>query len=216
MHVDVKKLGRILAAGHRVTGVRGGRATQTTANGRGRGVAGWEFVHVCVDDNSRLAYVEVLGDECAQTAIGFLERALGWFAEQGVEIRAVLSDNGSCYRRRFSEACRARGLRHLQTRPYRPQTKTLVSQCTSWARFGGSPVGEVPAEAFDEAWIARGGRLEEPLVLVVGLAGLEQVGALPGLHGGRVHAEAVGDLGEREQAPRAQSLGVAWEAVGTA
>src|SRR5215208_4114754 len=84
VHVDVKKLGRILAAGHRVTGVRGSRVTQTTAQGSGRGVAGWEFVHVCVDDNSRLAYVEVLGDECAQTAIDFLGRAVAWFAEQGV------------------------------------------------------------------------------------------------------------------------------------
>jgi transposase InsO family protein len=145
VHVDVKKLGRILAAGHRVTGVRGGRVTHTTARGRGRGVAGWEFVHVCVDDNSRLAYVEVLGDECAHTAIAFLERALGWFAEQGVEVRAVLSDNGSCYRRRFSEACRAMGLRHLHTRPYRPRTngkaerfiQTLINEW-AYARVYGS------------------------------------------------------------------------------
>jgi transposase InsO family protein len=145
VHVDVKKLGRILAAGHRVTGVRGGRVTRTTAKGSGRGVAGWEFVHVCVDDNSRLAYVEVLGDECAQTAIAFLNRALGWFAEQGVEIRAVLSDNGSCYRRRFSEACRAMGLRHLHTRPYRPRTngkaerfiQTLINEW-AYARVYGS------------------------------------------------------------------------------
>ena len=145
VHVDVKKLGRILAAGHRVTGVRGRRPTQTTAKGRGRGVAGWEFVHVCVDDNSRLAYVEVLGDECAQTAIAFLERALGWFAEQGVEVRAVLSDNGSCYRRRYSQACQALGLKHLHTRPYRPRTngkaerfiQTLINEW-AYARVYGS------------------------------------------------------------------------------
>ncbi len=145
VHVDVKKLGRILAAGHRVTGVRGSRVTQTTAKGRGRGVAGWEFVHVCVDDNSRLAYVEVLGDECAQTAIDFLGRATAWFAEQGVEVRAVLSDNGSCYRRRFSEACRALGLKHLHTRPYRPRTngkaerfiQTLINEW-AYARVYGT------------------------------------------------------------------------------
>jgi transposase InsO family protein len=145
VHVDVKKLGRILAAGHRVTGVRAGRVTQATAKGRGRGVAGWEFVHVCVDDNSRLAYVEVLGDECAQTAIAFLERALGWFAEQGVQVRAVLSDNGSCYRRRFSQACRGLGLKHLHTRPYRPRTngkaerfiQTLINEW-AYARVYGS------------------------------------------------------------------------------
>ena len=145
VHVDVKKLGRILAAGHRVTGVRGRRVTQTTAKGRGRGVAGWEFVHVCVDDNSRLAYVEVLGDERAQTAIDFLGRAIAWFAGQRVEVRAVLSDNGSCYRRRFSEACRARGLKHLHTRPYRPRTngkaerfiQTLINEW-AYARVYGS------------------------------------------------------------------------------
>jgi transposase InsO family protein len=145
VHVDVKKLGRILAAGHRVTGVRGSRVTQTTANGRGRGVAGWEFVHVCVDDHSRLAYVEVLGDECAQTAIEFLGRAIAWFAEHGIELRAVLSDNGSCYRRRFSEACRALGLKHLHTRPYRPRTngkaerfiQTLINEW-AYARVYGT------------------------------------------------------------------------------
>jgi transposase InsO family protein len=145
VHVDVKKLGRILAAGHRVTGVRGSRATQTTAQGSGRGVAGWEFVHVCVDDNSRLAYVEVLSDESAETAIDFLGRAVTWFAEQGVEVRALLSDNGSCYRRRFSEACRALGLKHLHTRPYRPRTngkaerfiQTLINEW-AYARVYGT------------------------------------------------------------------------------
>ena len=145
VHVDVKKLGRILAAGHRVTGFRGSRVTQTTAKGRGRGVAGWEFVHVCVDDHSRLAYVEVLGDECAETAIDFLGRAVAWFVEQGIEVRALLSDNGSCYRRRFSEACRALGLKHLHTRPYRPRTngkaerfiQTLINEW-AYARVYGT------------------------------------------------------------------------------
>jgi transposase InsO family protein len=122
VHVDIKKLGRILWPGHRVTGSRRGRPTQTTPTGRGRGIAGWEFVHVCVDDRTRLAYVEVLDDELAQTAIGFLRRAIAWFAAQGVAIRAVLSDNGCCYRRSFGEACHALGLRHLRTRPYRPRT----------------------------------------------------------------------------------------------
>ena len=120
VHVDVKKLGRILKPGHRVTG----RRVQKTVRRDGRvvGVAGWEFVHVCVDDHTRLAYVEVLDDELAQTAIGFLQRAIAWFADHGVTLRAVLSDNGCCYRRTFSEACAALGLRHLHTRPYRPRT----------------------------------------------------------------------------------------------
>jgi len=120
VHLDVKKLGRILRPGHRVTGIK--RQQSKRIDGRLTGVAGWEFVHVCVDDYTRLAYVEVLADELAQTAIGFLRRAIAWFAEHGVTIRAVLSDNGCCYRRRFSEACAALGLRHLHTRPYRPRT----------------------------------------------------------------------------------------------
>jgi transposase InsO family protein len=138
VHVDVKKLGRILWPGsprHR----QPPRAPKAgDRRGRGRGIAGWEYVHVCVDDYTRLAYVEVLADECAATAIGFLERAVAWFAGHGVRVRAVLSDNGTCYRRRFSEACRAIGLKHRHTRPYRPRTngkaerfiQTLVNE---WA-----------------------------------------------------------------------------------
>jgi transposase InsO family protein len=120
VHLDVKKLGRILKPGHRVTGIK--RQQSRRINGRLTGVAGWEFVHVCVDDHTRLASVEVLEDEYVQTAIGFLGRAIAWFAERGVTIRAVLSDNGCCYRRTFTEACQALGLRHLHTRPYRPRT----------------------------------------------------------------------------------------------
>jgi transposase InsO family protein len=124
VHVDIKKLGRFRRPGHRVTG-RGGhqRDTQTTAKGRGRGVVGWDFVHVCVDDATRIAYVEVLADERGQTAAAFLERACAWFADRGVEIERVMTDNGSCYvSRAHADACRSLGLRHLRTRPYRPRT----------------------------------------------------------------------------------------------
>jgi transposase InsO family protein len=124
VHVDVKKLGRFRRPGHRVTG-RGGhhRVTQTTEAGRGRGVVGWDFVHVCVDDATRIAYVEVLGDERGATAAGFLERAVRWFGERGIEIERVMSDNGSCYvSTAHAEACARLRLRHLRTRPYRPRT----------------------------------------------------------------------------------------------
>jgi len=124
IHVDVKKLGRISVkgAGHRVTGHR---ASQFKS-GRGaerRKVTGWEFVHVCVDDATRLAYVEVLADEKGETAAGFLRRAVTWFAGMGVAVERVLSDNGACYRSHLhAAACRELGIRHLRTRPRRPQT----------------------------------------------------------------------------------------------
>jgi len=123
VHVDVKKLGRFRRAGHRVTGSKRGRLTQTTASGRGRGVVGWEFCHVMVDDATRLAYVEVLPDERGETAAEFLRRAIAWFATRGVRVERVMSDNGSCYRSAVhSAACRELDLRHLFTRPYRPRT----------------------------------------------------------------------------------------------
>jgi transposase InsO family protein len=124
VHVDVKKLGRFRRPGHRVTGRGPGRrVTQTTAKGRGRGVVGWDFLHVCVDDATRLAYVEVLPDERGATAAGFLRRAVAWLLERGIKTERVMSDNGSCYvSRDHARACHELGLRHLRTRPYRPRT----------------------------------------------------------------------------------------------
>jgi transposase InsO family protein len=113
VHVDVKKLGKIARPGHRVNGDR------TT---RVRGI-GWEFAHVAVDDATRLAYVEVLADEKAATAAGFLRRAIAFFARYGIRVERVLTDNGSCYRALVHAlACKALGIRHLRTRPYRPRT----------------------------------------------------------------------------------------------
>jgi len=118
VHVDVKKLGRILKPGHRVHGNR-----RTREKPGGFGIAGWEFVHVMVDDYSRLAYAEVLPDERGPSAAAFLRRALAWFADHGVQVERVMSDNGSCYRSRVhAQACRELGLRHITTRPYRPRT----------------------------------------------------------------------------------------------
>lgn len=113
VHIDVKKLGRIGRPGHRVNGDR------TT---RSRGV-GWEFVHVAVDDATRLAYVEVLDDEKGATAAGFLRRAVAFFRRYGIRVERVLTDNGSCYRAVVHAlACKTLGIRHLRTRPYRPRT----------------------------------------------------------------------------------------------
>ena len=116
IHVDIKKLARFVRPGHRVTGrsVKGWRAQIRQ---------GWEFVHVAVDDYSRVAYVEILPDETAATAVGFLERARQWFAMHGVRVREVLSDNGSCYiAHDFARACRRLRIKHRRTRPNRPRT----------------------------------------------------------------------------------------------
>jgi transposase InsO family protein len=124
LHVDVKKLGRIQGgAGHRVTGKRRGNPTKTNAAGQRRRQVGWEFVHVCVDDATRLAYVEVLADEQATTAVAFLRRAIAFYRAHGVSVERVMTDNGSAYRSTIHAfACRALGVRHLRTRPYRPRT----------------------------------------------------------------------------------------------
>ena len=122
VHVDVKKLGRILRPGHRVTGDRSSRKLKRFGD-QVLGVAGWEFVHVMVDDYSRLAYVEVLADERGATAADFLRRGIAWFAERGITVERVLSDNGACYRSRWhTQACQQLGLRPIFTRPYRPRT----------------------------------------------------------------------------------------------
>jgi transposase InsO family protein len=126
VHIDVKKLGRIVGgAGKRIGGVGHSPSNpeHTDAAGRVRNTVGWEFVHVAVDDYSRMAYAEVLKDERATTAIGFLQRAIAFYRRHGIEVERVLTDNGSCYRAALHAlACHRLGLRHLRTRPYRPQT----------------------------------------------------------------------------------------------
>ena len=124
VHVDINKLGRILRPGHRVTGDRRSQTAKTyTPDGRRIGDAGWECVHVCVDDHSRLAYAEVLADEKGSTAVGFLRRALEFFAGHGVTVERVMTDNGAPYRSHLHAlACRQLVLRHLRTQPYRPRT----------------------------------------------------------------------------------------------
>ena len=113
LHLDIKKLGRIGRVGHRIHGDR------TT---RVRGI-GWEFVHVCIDDRSRLAYVEVLSDEQRVTTTGFLQRAVAYYRRLDIRVRAVMTDNGPAYLSHlFALACRTLRLRHLRTRPYRPRT----------------------------------------------------------------------------------------------
>jgi transposase InsO family protein len=124
IHIDIKKLGRIeRGAGHRVTGKRRGNPNKTDAAGRRRRQVGWEFVHIAIDDCTRLAYAEVLANEKASTVVAFLGRAIAFYERHGMTVQQLLTDNGSAYRSAVHAiACRALGIRHLRTRPYRPQT----------------------------------------------------------------------------------------------
>jgi transposase InsO family protein len=146
VHLDIKKLGRISArgAGHRVSG---NRSSQLKAGPRRLGATGWEFVHVAVDDATRLAYAEVLQDERGATAAGFLRRAVAWFESFAITVEAVLSDNGSCYRSKLHALALADlQIRHLFTRPYRPRTngkaerfiQTLTNRWAYGAIYGSS------------------------------------------------------------------------------
>ena len=125
IHIDVKKLGRIHGgAGKRITGrQRNPTPIRKDADGVERRLIGWDYVHIAIDDATRLAYAEVLTDETALTAIGFLKRAIQFFERHGMQVRELLTDNGSAYRSAIHTiACRALGIRHRRTRPYRPQT----------------------------------------------------------------------------------------------
>jgi transposase InsO family protein len=150
IHIDVKKLGRILVPGHRVTGNRRQGQTRNTytPDGRRIGDAGWEYVHIAIDDCTRLAYVEVLADERAATAVGFLRRAVAFFGRHGITVQRLITDNGSPYRSTVHAiACRVLGIRHLRTRPYRPQTngkaerfiRTLLGGWAYGALYRNSP-----------------------------------------------------------------------------
>jgi len=115
IHLDIKKLGRFERVGHRITGDRSGQS-----NSRG---VGWEFVHVCIDDASRVAFVQIKPDEKKESAIAFLNAALAYYENLGVKVARVMTDNGSCYKSfDFRDACRDRGLKHIRTRPYTPKT----------------------------------------------------------------------------------------------
>ena len=129
IHIDIKKLGKFNRTGHRITDDR-------TVKSRG---AGWEFVHVCIDDHSRLGFSQVLASERKEDAVAFLKAAITWYRKLGIRIERVMTDNGSCYRSRaFARACRALGLKHIRTRPYTPKTngkaeRFIQSSLREWA-----------------------------------------------------------------------------------
>ena len=149
VHVDIKKLGRIsaLGAGHRLVGHRRS-AHARRIGGRLTSLTGYEYLHVMIDDHTRLAYAEVLDDLTAACAIDFLHRAVAWFADRGVRIQAVMSDNGSCYiAHAYAAVLRQLGLKHLRIKPGRPRTngkaerliQTLLNEWAYARLYGSSP-----------------------------------------------------------------------------
>jgi len=152
IHIDIKKLGRIgkNGPGHRVKGVGRGR--------RSAG-AGWECVHVCVDDATRLAYVEGLPDEKVVTAIGFLRRAIKHYAGFGIKVERLMTDNGSAYKSfAHAAACRTLGIKHIRTRPYRPRTNGKAERFIR-TMLGGWAYGAIYASS-DERTAALSGWLD--------------------------------------------------------
>jgi transposase len=148
IHVDVKKLGRIVRVGHRITGIAGKRQA---GYHRKKFSAGWEFVHVAIDDATRLAYVELLDDEKAVTAVGFLRRAKAFFESYGMTVEAVMTDNGGAYRSTIHAlACKALGLKHLRTRAYRPQTNGKAERFIR-TMLGGWAYGAIYTNSTDRA-----------------------------------------------------------------
>jgi transposase InsO family protein len=150
IHIDTKKLGRIDGIGHRITGWHAGMH-------RARGI-GWDHLHVCIDDASRLAYTEILPDEKKESAIAFLGRAISWFNTLGVTVERLMTDNGSAYRSNaFRAACTQAGLRHIRTRPYTPRTngkaeRFIQTSLREWAYLQAYNSSAERAEAMTD-WI---------------------------------------------------------------
>jgi transposase InsO family protein len=121
IHIDIKKLGRFNEIGHRITGDRRGQSSR-------RGV-GWEYVHVAIDDHSRIAFAQVMPSEKRRSALAFLRATLGYYENLGIKVERVMTDNGSCYKSfAFRNACKRLGLRHIRTRPYTPKTNGKVER----------------------------------------------------------------------------------------
>jgi transposase InsO family protein len=152
IHLDIKKLGRFERTGHRITGKR-------TANASSRG-SGWEFVHVCIDDASRLAFSQIRPDEKKESSIAFLEAAISYYAALGVTVTRVMTDNGSSYRSRaFAKTCARLGLKHIFTKPYTPKTngkaeRFIQTALREWAYAKAYPTSAHRADELP-TWLHR-------------------------------------------------------------
>lgn len=152
IHIDIKKLGRFDRIGHRITGDRTGQS-------RARGI-GWEFVHVCIDDNSRVAFAQIRPTERKECAIAFLKAAVAYYQRLGVTVQRVMTDNGSCYvSKAFRKACKRLGLKHICTRPYTPKTngkaeRFIQTALREWAYAQAYPTSERRADQLP-IWLHR-------------------------------------------------------------
>jgi transposase InsO family protein len=152
IHIDIKKLGRFERIGHRITGDRTGQS-----NSRG---VGWEYVHVCIDDASRIAFSQILPDEKKQSAVAFLKASVAYYAGLGVVVRRVMTDNGACYKSHaFRQACRDLALRHIRTKPYTPKTngkaeRFIQTALREWAYAQAYPTSHRRAQELP-IWLHR-------------------------------------------------------------
>ena len=152
IHIDIKKLGRFERPGHRVTGDRTGQS-----NSRG---IGWEYVHVCIDDRSRVACSQILPDERKGSAVAFLKAAVAYYQSLGITVERVMTDNGSCYiSEDFAKACKQLGLRHIRTKPYTPKTngkaeRFIQTALTEWAYAKAYPNSDQRAQELP-IWLHR-------------------------------------------------------------
>ena len=151
IHIDIKKLGRFDKPGHRVTGDKTGQT---------KGRVGWEFVHVCIDDHSRVAFSQIHPDETAQSAVPHLKAAVAYYASLGVAVSRVMTDNGACYKSHaFRDACAELGLKHIRTRPYTPKTngkaeRFIQTSLREWAYAKAYPSSNHRAAELP-AWLHR-------------------------------------------------------------
>ena len=144
IHIDIKKLGRFDKIGHRITGDRTGQS-----NSRG---VGWEFVHVCIDDHSRVAFSQIKPDEKADSAVPFFKAAVAYYKSLGIKVERVMTDNGPCYKSfAFRDACTDLGIKHIRTKPYTPKTngkaeRFIQTALREWAYAQAYPTSDRRAE----------------------------------------------------------------------
>jgi transposase InsO family protein len=156
IHIDIKKLGRFEQIGHRITG---DRTRQSSRRGNGWG-AGWEFVHVCIDDHSRIAFSQIKPDEKADSAVPFLKAAVAYYKSLGIKVERVMTDNGPCYKSfAFRDACIDLGIKHIRTKPYTPKTngkaeRFIQTSLREWAYAQAYPTSDRRAEELP-TWLHR-------------------------------------------------------------